>query len=178
MNKHLFISGLITLGFCLPSVSAQQNGKQQVIPRKRPTHAEISKKQEEQAKNKPKTEAVAKKPIVTIKKRTLIGRSTLLAHGGHWTLVPKGALIHIPKHLVGKVVPKPQGTLIEWNKFLRNNYGWLHVHPVTMKQAQGKEKLVPEQIKAYQSMGKIVVATCAGGPISVAPDALKVETKE
>ena len=46
-----------------------------------------------------------------------------------------------------------------------------------MSQAKGRNKINQKAIEAYQSIGKIVVATCAKGPISVAPDALKPPTK-
>ncbi|MBK1830367.1 hypothetical protein JIN77_06500 [Verrucomicrobiaceae bacterium R5-34] len=142
-------------------------------PKKPPTHADLVKLKAAQDKAAPPAEPA--KPIAKAKRKTLIGSSTLLANNGHWTLIPKGAVIYIPERHKGKLVSKPTGTLIEWKKFLIANHGWIHVHPVTMTQAQGKDKLADDVMKAYQSMGKVVVATCAGGPISVAPISLLTE---
>jgi len=47
-----------------------------------------------------------------------------------------------------------------------------------MVQAQGKEVINQKTIKAYESIGKIVVATCSGGPISVAPSTYKIEAED
>jgi len=173
------------LAFCLITLNAvAEDNPTPAAPTnivKRPTHKDLVKVQQEQEKEKHKRNAsrpVTKKPIVTIKKRSIIGSSTLLSSGVHWTLVPRGAVVYVPDHLKGKIVAKPSGTLISWKKFLHKNYGWLHIHPVKMTQAQGKEKISQKSIKAYKSMGKIVVATCAQGPISVAPDSLKPPVDE
>lgn len=140
----------------------------------RPTHAELAKKQAEQRAHKHNHDHDAAKPIkplVTVKKRSLVGSSTLLASGAHWTIVPKGSVIYLPPRLKGKVVSKPQGTLQDWPVFLRENYGWIHLHPISLQHAQGQKFLGEKPMKAYKSMGKAVIATCGGSPISVAPQA-------
>ena len=161
----------IALVLSIPSIYAEKK-KNGPIPRKPPSHEDIAKRQQEHSSRKPTIVPSKQKARVTIKKRSLIANSTLLANRGHWTLVPKGAVIHIPAHLKSKVVTKPKGTLLNWGQFLRKNYGWLHEHSVRMEQAQGKKPIAPDVIKAYKSMSKIVVATCAGNPISVAPKSL------
>lgn len=156
------------------AVHGDEEEKKPVIAKKPTTHKEIAAKQKEQADKKAEKHGDGPiKPIVTVKKRSLIANSSLLASGGDWTLIPRGSVIHIPLHLKNKVVSKPKGKLINWKNFLRKNYGWLHVHEIKMTQAQGREKIDQKAIKAYKSIGKIVVATCAKGPISVAPDSLK-----
>lgn len=152
--------------------------KAPVTPKKRVSHADLVKKKKELEKKPSEVIAPATKPTVQVKKKSLIGSSTLLANNGTWTLVPKGSVIHIPENLKSKIVTAPTGRLIEWKTFLRKNHGWIHTHAINMTQAQGKDKVNQDTIKAYKSMGKIVVATCSGGPISVAPDALKPEEEE
>ena len=178
MKNTITTLGIFALLLSPPVIQAEEDGNNGANPRLRPTHNDIAKKQAEQRKKAPKITPSKEKPAITIKKRSLIASSTLLASNGHWTLVPRGAIIHTPAHLKTKIVSKPQGTLIDWNTFLRKNYGWIHVHAVQMSQAQGKKPIKPEAIKAYKSIGKMVIATCAGGPISVAPSAITPKDKE
>ena len=173
--KLLIISAAFSACLMAPYAYSENAATKPVVLTKRPTHDDIVRVQEKQKHEKHehnKSRPLTEKPLVTIKKRSLIGSSTLLSNGHHWTLVPNGAVIHVPACLKDKVVTKPVGTLISWKKFLRNNYGWLHTHPIKMTQAQGREKIDQKAIKAYKTMGKIVVATCANGPISVTPKSL------
>lgn len=167
---HLLSAGLLALAAAEPATAP--------TPKKRASHADLVKKKKELEKKAAVVSPEAKKPSVKVAKKSLIGSSTLLANNGQWTLVPRGSVIHIPERLKDKVVAAPTGRLVEWKSFLRRNHGWIHIHSVKMTQAQGREKISQDAIKAYKSMGKIVVAACAGGPISVAPDSLKPEEEE
>ncbi|MGJ8661087.1 MAG: hypothetical protein ACSHXL_03550 [Bacteroidota bacterium] len=110
---------------------------------------------------------------ISIKKRPgIIERSTLLASGGNWTMIPKTAAIYVPDRYKNKIVSKPTGTVLSWADFKKKNSGWIHTHEVNANQARGKEVIDQKIIKAYQSMGKIVVATYNKGPISVQEAAL------
>ena len=162
----------ITLSLVCASAIYADKGEGVPTPVKRPSHEDISKKQKEQATQVPVLAPSKEKTILPSEKRSLIAKSTLLSSDSFWTLLPRGSVIHVPKHLKGKVTRKPYGALVDWKTFLRKNHGWIHVHEVTMTQAQGKGSINPKIIEAYQSMGKIVVATCSGGPISVAPTSL------
>lgn len=165
---------LALLATLITPVFAEGDGeKKPVVARKPPSHADIAKIQQTQAKARDHIHKKAPQPLVTIKKHSLIGSSALLGHSGYWTLVPRGSVIHIPTRHLGKVLAKPKGKLLSWKQFLRENYGWLHVHEISMSQAKGRKKINPKSIEAYKSIGKIVVATCSKGPISVAPDSLK-----
>ncbi len=87
-------------------------------------------------------------------------------------MIPKTALIFTPERYKDKVVGKPQGSLLSWDKFFKQNSGWIHVHEVTLLQARGKEVIDPKVIAAYKSMGKIVVAAYKRNPITVKASAL------
>ncbi|MFK7910273.1 MAG: hypothetical protein AB8F34_06680 [Akkermansiaceae bacterium] len=165
MIRQAILPSLLFLSTSYSHIQAEENSRTPRIP---PTHAELTKKKADLAQKKAVRVANSEKPLAVTKKRSLIGNSTLLANGNYWTLVPRGAVIHIPSRYKDKVVSKPIGRLLEWKKFLRQNQGWLQTHAVTMKQAQGKEPIKEKTQKAYQSIGKVVVATCANGPISVA----------
>ena len=143
-----------------------------IVISERPTHAALVKRQNKEIEhNKQKTGGAEIKPVVTIKKRSLMDSSTILATGSNWAIVPKGSVIHIPDHLKSKIASKPQGRLQEWPVFLRANAGWIHLHSIPLKQAHGQEFLGEEKMKAYKSIGKVVVAVSGGHPISVAPQA-------
>jgi len=172
--KNTSIITLISLAAI--SLAVADTAKSTVTPKKRPSHADLIKKKSAEKKTPQATTPA--KPLVKAKRKTLIGNSTLLASNGQWTLIPRGSVIHIPERLKSKVVLKPTGTLIEWKKFLIANHGWLHTHSIKMTQAQGKEKLKDDAMKAYKSMGKVIVATCSGGPISVAPISLLTEEEK
>lgn len=111
--------------------------------------------------------------VPPIKKRpSLVEMSTLLASGGNWVMIPKTALIYVPDRYSDKVVAKPSGSLISWNEFLKRNAGWIHTHEVTVLQARGKEVIDQKIIQAYQSMGKVVIATHQKNPITVKASSL------
>lgn len=118
-----FLATLIT-----PALAEADKGNKPVIARKPPSHADIAKIQQNQENAKEHTQTETIKPIITIKKHSLIGSSVLLGHRGYWTLVPKGSVIHTPDRHKDKIIDKPKGKLLSWKQFLRENYGWLHVH--------------------------------------------------
>ena len=93
--------------------------------------------------------------------------STLLAFNGHWTLVPKRAVIHIPEALQSRIVTKPSGKLLPWTEFLALNRGWLHTQNVAMSDARGETELSPAVCEAYRATGRVVVAVHQRGPISM-----------
>lgn len=178
MKKNTFVPCLL-LAAAL-SLQAEEGGgtTTSAVPRKPPTHEELAKAQKKQAEDRKRTTAEPSEPVVKAKKRSLIASSTLLAGGRHWTLVPRGAVVHVPPHLRDRIIAKPAGELLSWKAFLRKNQGWIHVLEINMAQAKGTRKIDPKTIKAYQSVGKVVIATCAKGPISVSPDALKPPAPE
>lgn len=146
-------------------------------PKPRPTHEDLLRKRQSIVKKREVSEVPAK-PLVKPKKRSLIASSTLLSDGVNWTLIPKGSVIVVPEQLKNKLVSKPVGKLVEWKRFLARNGSWLHTHPIQMRQAQGKETLDPDRFKKLRTLNKIVVATCAKGPISVSPDSFPEEDEE
>jgi len=172
MKIHTVL-GVIVLSSVTLNAYADEPAMKPIVVSERPTHTQLAKKQAAyHAKRHGNKEKAPIKPIVTIKKRSLVGMSTLLAARGHWALVPKGAVIHIPKHLKEKIVSKPQGTLQDWPVFLRENAGWIHLFPVDLEIARGNKTVDEKEMKAYKTMGKMVIATSGGYPVSVAAKAL------
>lgn len=99
--------------------------------------------------------------------QSLIKQSDILSDGNNWTLVPKGAVLHIPAALNNRVGAKPLGTLLSWTDFLTVNRGWLFTEEVTFDQAAGKTPIPPSRTEFWKKNGKVIVAVHLGGPISV-----------
>ena len=101
---------------------------------------------------------------------SLIEQSEILNDGIHWTLVPKGAVLHVPAAFASRVHTRPVGTLLTWIDFLRVNRNWLFTEEVTIPQASGKQPFLPSRRDAWNKNGKVVIAVYYGGPISVRPE--------
>jgi hypothetical protein len=104
--------------------------------------------------------------------QSLIKQSDILSDGNNWTLVPKGAVLHIPAALSNRVGAKPLGTLLSWTDFLTVNRGWLFTEEVTFDQAAGKSPILRSRTEFWKKNGKVIVAVHLGGPISVRPEAV------
>ena len=93
------------------------------------------------------------------------------------TYIPKGAILYTPKYLENKKASQLKGTFVNWQKFLHKNRGWIHLHQVSREQAAGRDYIKPEVIKAYKSMGKMVIAHHYGNIISVKKKALEAPSE-
>jgi hypothetical protein len=111
--------------------------------------------------------AVAEAQVVRPGGQSLIKQSDILSDGHNWTLVPKGAVLHIPAELANRVAARPIGTLLTWTDFLTVNRGWLFTEEVTFPQAAGKAPIPASRSEFWQKNGKVIVAVHLGGPISV-----------
>ncbi len=101
--------------------------------------------------------------------RSLLGSSDILCYNGRATLVPKRAVIHIPKNLADRIGMKEGVQFATFVDFLADNRAWIVTTPVTRRQAEGKEPLSEAVIKSFAKETRIVIATLENGPISVLP---------
>ena len=99
--------------------------------------------------------------------QSLIKQSEILHDGTHWTLVPKGAVLHVPAQMGPRVGTKPIGTLLPWSDFLIANRAWIQTEEVTFDQAAGKVPLQDARKEFWLNQTKVIVAVHLGGPISV-----------
>lgn len=97
----------------------------------------------------------------------LISRSTIISSGRYWTIVPKGAVLHVPKLYHNRVDSKRKGRLIPWRQFFAMNRSWITAQEVTMEVATGSEALSDKAKVSHHKVGRLVVAVLKGGPISV-----------
>jgi len=98
---------------------------------------------------------------------TTMDQSSILHDGTHWTMVPKGALIHLPAEIKDRSNVKPVGTLLPWKDFLAKNQQWITTSEVTFDQAVGNEELPAECAGSLANQGKVVVAVHRNDPASV-----------
>jgi hypothetical protein len=99
--------------------------------------------------------------------QSIIKDSTILHDGQNWTLVPKGAVLHLPEAMKSRVNVRPVGTLLAWSDFLMKNRGWITTADVTFEQAAGTVALPEERAAHYRKLNRVVVAVHQTGPISV-----------
>ena len=111
------------------------------------------------------------------KKRSLSDMCMVLTSYDTSTYIPKGAVLYTPKRLENKIVPKLKGNFVSWKTFLAKNSGWIHLHQVSRYQAAGRAHIKPAVIKAYKTMGKMVIAQNYGNIIAVKKKALKPPSK-
>jgi hypothetical protein len=143
------------------------------------THDEIvesAKKAREEMPAPVFTPATGEDPSVANKLGDLISRSDVLCYRGQATLVPKRAVLHIPKSMADRIGMVDGARLGSWTEFLNANRAWIRTVPVTRIQAEGNDPMPEATLKSFQKEQRLVVATYQDGPISVLP--LKVPEPE
>ena len=144
------------------------------VLRLRPTHEELAARRAAEAgRDKPSAglvelveEGSVEKPRKP-KVASLVSRSTVISFGDHWTIVPKGAVLHVPEALKSRVGTRPNGRLLTWADFFARNRGWMIGQPVEIGHARGEKELPEEVVTHFRKGSRVVVATCHNGPISM-----------
>lgn len=108
-------------------------------------------------------------PSVTNKLGDLISRSDVICFRDRATLVPKRAVLHVPKNLSDRLVMKEGAQLGIWVDFLNANRAWIRTVAVTRVQAEGNDPMPEATLKSFEKEQRLVVATYQDGPISVLP---------
>jgi hypothetical protein len=98
--------------------------------------------------------------------QSILRDSTILNDGKNWTIVPIGAVVHIPENLKHRVNAEPAGTMVSWNDFLMANHAWITTCEVDFKQAAGQTEFPAERSAYWPKQNRVVVAVHQRGPIS------------
>jgi hypothetical protein len=161
MNLVLPLSA-IAFATCLSPLWAEQTGRM-------PTHEQIVELERK----------AQKAPVIPAAKRTnsvaksqppnLLSSSEILCYNGLAAMVPKLAVIHIPKSMSSRLGMKPESAIKSWSDFLKMNLAWVRTVEVTMDQAYGKVPMKEEVVKSYEKGSQVIIATYKGHPISVLP---------
>jgi len=108
-------------------------------------------------------------PAAVFKPKDLLSQSDIIAFQGLATLVPKRAILQIPKNYQDRIAMQPGAKIVGWEDFFVANRGWITTVEVSRPQAEGTLALPDETKKQMKRSGNLVVATYMGGPISVLP---------
>jgi hypothetical protein len=108
-------------------------------------------------------------PSLVSPPKDLISDSDFLCFGGLATLIPKRAVIHIPKSLAVRMKYIDGSKIVSWADFYALNRGWLSTVEVTFVQAEGKKSLAEPILARISKSQNLIVATYMNGPISVLP---------
>lgn len=101
--------------------------------------------------------------------REVYATSTILRHGGSHTVLPPFAVIHVPAHLRERITRTPAGKYVPWPEFYNANRDWLLTHHVTIRQAEGKDPIVPGVRSQFTRINRMVVSVFQNHPISSLP---------
>lgn len=165
MKNPIILTLLLTIG-----IYAQQGGKP--VYRVAATHESLLPIAKEAQAQNPVTKfepATGPDSSVTVP-GNLIERSDVISFNGNTTLVPKLAIIQVPKNFQSRINNHTPGNLIvTWPDFIAVNRGWITTVEVSQTQAEGKDPIAPEIVEVYSKTRNLVIATYRGGPISILP---------
>lgn len=115
-----------------------------------------------------------RKPFGGIAPKGTLGRrydlaamSDFITFEGYTTLVPKGAILHVPEALRANIANPPDGALLVWKEFLTRNYARITPLEITLEEASGKKPLDQARLDSAMRSGRIIVAVTHGNPTSV-----------
>lgn len=143
------------------------------------THAQLSVAHSKAAQTDPMRNMVPAKgpdPSLISPPKDLIANSDIICFGGFVTLVPKRAVLGIPKNLADRLKFQAGSKIISWADFYAKNRGWITTVEVSRVQAEGNKPMAEEDYKRIGKSTSLVVATYQSGPISVLPLKVPVET--
>ena len=103
-----------------------------------------------------------------VRGESIIAQSEILHDGEHWTLVPRGAVLHIPAQHASNVGSRPIGTLLQWSEFLAKNPAWIQARETSFDEASGEAEFPEAHVAHWPKQDRVIVAVHQGGPISVA----------
>lgn len=108
-------------------------------------------------------------PAMVNRPPSLLGQSDIISFGGLATLVPKRAILQIPKSCTERMKIESGAKLVSWAEFYAANRGWITTIEISRAQAEGNQPLAEETQKFMSKSRNLIVATYLGGPISLLP---------
>lgn len=108
----------------------------------------------------------------------LIATSDFLSFQGLSTLIPKRAILHVPKTYRDRIQFVKGSRIVVWPDFFVPNRGWIKTQEVTREQAMGIEPFDEKVAESIEKSSQVIVATYKGGPISVLPPKKPEEENE
>ncbi|MEO5713538.1 MAG: hypothetical protein ABIT37_08605 [Luteolibacter sp.] len=167
--KPLFFIPALFLSM-LPVLQAQ--GTRTVVMREAATHEDLTnvyRKAEQADPMRNLQPAKGSDPSVVNQPKDLVASSDIVCFGGTATLVPKHAILNIPKNLAGRLKYLPGSRIQSWADFFAMNRGWITTVEVSRVQAEGNKAIDEKISDRISKSSNLIVATYMGGPISVLP---------
>ena len=171
------ISSIMMMSALLAPLGSSQTIKAPQM-RDASTHAQLSVIHRKAAETDPMRNMVPAKgpdPSLIDPPKDLIANSDIICFGGLVTLVPKRAILGIPKNFADRMKFQPGSKIKSWADFYAQNRGWITTVEVSRIQAEGNKPMAEEVYKSIGKSKNLVVATYQGGPISVLPLKVPVE---
>lgn len=106
-------------------------------------------------------------PSKTNRPADLLESSDFLCFSGAATLVPKGAILHVPESMKSRVAFAPGSAIVTWSQFSAENRGWIKTVELTLEQVTGKAPLPETLVDSMEKSRQVMIATVQGGPITV-----------
>jgi hypothetical protein len=108
-------------------------------------------------------------PSTVNRPESLLANSDILCFGGAAVLVPKRAILQLPKKLADRQQYQAGCNFVSWADFYAANRGWITTVEVSRSQAEGNLKLEDATQERISKSTNLVIATYLTGPISVLP---------
>ena len=104
-----------------------------------------------------------------VKPPSLFDTTDFLCFNGLATLVPKRAVLHVPKGMQDRLRFTEGSAIRTWADFFPANIAWISNMEVSRTQAEGNAPLSEESLKVLDKSPMVIVATLQGSPISALP---------
>ena len=150
---------------------------EKIIEKDTPTESELRIKREQiQAKTLGTTftPPAPSSAVVGSDPQDFVKSSDILCFGDAMILIPKHSVIVTPKNLAARLSATPEARLVTWSAFYPANRSWLTTVELSPEQAAGEVPIPTEMIDSLAKIGKLVVTTFKGNPISVNPSTVAV----
>jgi len=180
MKSHCFQSYSRLVGILAIAATCPNGMAEKAAMRDAATHEQLSQQlrqveQQDPMKNLPVSKL--EDPAKNLPK-DLLSQSDIISFGGFATLVPKRAILQIPKNCADRIKFVPGSQIRGWSDFYAVNRGWITTVEISRSQAEGNEPMPEETSKQLTKCGNLVVAVYMGGPISMLPLKVPVENTE
>lgn len=98
---------------------------------------------------------------------SLYKKSIILFDGDVHTVVPIGAVLHLPQNYRARVIDKPKGDFLFWPAFVEKNKNWVAGWEVSLAMAKGDPALAQNVMKQTSQDTRVLVAVYKSCPITV-----------
>ncbi len=160
-----------TLGLCGNAPATQ------VVWRDAASHEQLSRRLPKIEQEDPMKGLAASKLEDPVKNapKDILSQSDIISFGGSATLVPKRAIIQIPKNYADRIKFVQGSQIMGWADFYAMNRGWITTVEISRRQAEGNEPMPEDTSKVLSKSGNLIVAVYKCGPISMLPLKVPVE---